>query len=103
MPILLYGSEVWGAYEYIPTKKSDEWGKFTIEAVQLKFIKLLTGVNKSTTNIMVHRETGHYPLTIFITEFRTVQFVKHLVSQNKHKLSQMAYEYENSILNLDQI
>ena len=27
MPILLYGSEVWGAYEYNPTKTSDEWGK----------------------------------------------------------------------------
>ena len=47
-----------GAYEYNPTKKSDEWGKLTIETVQTQFIKCLIGVNKSTTNIMVHGETG---------------------------------------------
>ena len=51
---------------------------------------------------MVHGETGRYPLTMFI-KLRTVKFVKHLMSQNKHKLSQIAYEYENSILNSDQI
>ena len=98
MPILLYGSEVWGAYEYNPTKKSDEWGKLKIGTVQTQFIKCLIGVNKSTTNIMVHGETGRYPLTMFI-KLRTVKFVKHIVSQNKHKLCQMAYEYENSIVN----
>ena len=37
-------------------------------------------------------------MTMFI-KLRTVKFFKHIVSQNKHKLSQMAYEYENSILN----
>ena len=97
-PILLYGSEVWRAYEYNPTKMSDEWGKLTIETVQTQFIKRLIGVNKSTTNIMVPGETGRYPLTMFI-KLRKVKFVKHIVSQNKHKLCQMAYEYENSVIN----
>ena len=32
-------------------------------------------------------------------KLRTVKFVKHNVSQNKHKLCQMAYEYENSVVN----
>ena len=73
-------------------------GKAMIETGQTQFIKRLIGVNKSTTNIMVHRETGHYPLTMFIN-LRTVEFVKHIVSQNKHKLSQMAYGCENSFLN----
>ena len=86
MPILLDGSEIWGAYEYNPTKKSDEWGKLTIETAQTQFIKRLIGVNKSITNIMVHGETGRYPLTMFI-KLRTVKFVKHIVSENKHKLS----------------
>ena len=44
-PILLYGSEVWGAYEYNTTKKSDEGGKLTIETVQTQLIKRLIGVN----------------------------------------------------------
>ena len=98
MPLLLYGSEVWRAYEYNPTKKSEEWGKLTIETVQTQFIKRVIGVNKSTTNIMVHGETGRYPLTMFI-RLRTVKFVKRIVSQTMYKLSQMAYEYENSFLN----
>ena len=98
MPILLYGSEGWGAYEYNPTKKSDEWRKFMIEAAQTQFIKRLIGVNKSTTNIMVQGEAGHYPLTMFI-KLRTVKFVKQIMSQNKYKQSQIAYEYENTILN----
>ena len=97
-PILLYGSEVWGAYEYKNTaKKSDEWGKLTIETIQTQFIKCLLGVNKSTTNIMVHRETGRYPLTMLI-KLRTVQFVKHIVSRNKHKLCLMVYQYEKSVV-----
>ena len=58
--IMIYGSEVWGAYGYNPTKKSDKWGKFTIETVQTQFIERLIGVNKSTTNIMVHGETDRY-------------------------------------------
>ena len=98
--ILLHSSEVWGAYEYNTTKKSDEWGKLTIETVQIQFIKRLIGVNKSTTNIMVHGVTGRHPLTVFI-KLRTVKFVKHIVSQNKHKLCQKAYEYENSVVNLN--
>ena len=32
-------------------------------------------------------------------KLRTVEFVKHTVLQTKHKLSEMAYEHENSILN----
>ena len=97
-PILLYGSEVWGAYEYNTTKKSDEWGNLTMETVQTQLIKRFIGVKKSTTNIMIHGETGRYALTMFI-KFRTVKFVKHIVSQNKHKLCQMAYKYENSVVN----
>ena len=47
---------------------------------------------------MLNGETGHYPLTMII-KLRTVKFVKHIVLQNKHKLSQMVYEYENSVVN----
>ena len=60
--------------------------------MQTQFIKRLIGVKKSTTNIIVHGETGRYPLTMFI-KLGTVKSVKHIVSQNKHRLSQ------NSIVN----
>ena len=73
-------------------------GKAYDRSSTTQFIKRLIGVHKSTTNIMVHGETGRYPLTMFI-KLRTVKFVKHIASQNKHKLSQMAYQYESSVLN----
>ena len=89
MPILLYGSEVWEAYDYSPTKQSDEWGKLTIEAIQTQFIRRLIGVNKSITNTMVHGAIGRYLLTMFI-KLKTLKFVK---------TYQIYYEYENSLLN----
>ena len=58
--ILLYSSEVWGAYEYNPSKKSDEWGKLTIEAVQTQFIERSIGVNKSTTILLYVILLYHY-------------------------------------------
>ena len=60
MLILLYSSEVWGAYEYNPAKKSDEWGKLTIEAVQTQFIERSIGVNKSTTILLYVILLYHY-------------------------------------------
>ena len=50
---------------------------------QAQFIKRLIDVNKSTTNIMVHGETGRYPLTMFI-KLRTVKFVTDILC---HKIS----------------
>ena len=47
-----------------------------------KFIKCLIGVIKSTTNMIVHGETGHYPLTMFI-KLRTVK----LSNISCHKIS----------------
>jgi hypothetical protein len=53
VPILCYGSEVWGY------KKYD-----VIEKVQLKFCKFLLGVNSTTNNSAVLGECGRRPLLI---------------------------------------
>ena len=47
-PILLYNSEVWGAYE-----KNDfnKWDNTDIEKTHLRFCKLYLGVNKTASNI----------------------------------------------------
>ena len=52
VPILLYGSEIWG-YEY----------REQIERVQVKFCKRLLGVSSSTPNVAVLGECGRYPLS----------------------------------------
>jgi sialic acid synthase SpsE len=54
-PILLYGSEVWG-YENI----------ILLERLQLKFLKILLNVNRSTTNNMVYGELGCLPIGIYV-------------------------------------
>ena len=53
-PILLYGSEVWGAYEYDSNQENfHKWDKSPREAVHAHFLKRLLGVNQSTTNVMI--------------------------------------------------
>jgi hypothetical protein len=62
-PILLYNSEVWGAYE-----KNDfnKWDNTEIEKTHLRFCKLFLGVNKKANNIACRGELGRFPLLITI-------------------------------------
>jgi len=53
-PILLYGSDVWGAK---PLKNNKD-------KVSLEFIKLILGVKPNTCTIMVYGESGRYPIDI---------------------------------------
>ena len=53
MPILLYGSEIWG------------FGKCDIiERVHLKFLKYVFNLKKSTTSHMIYGELGIFLITI---------------------------------------
>ncbi len=56
-PIMLYGCEVWGPYS------SDVANK-----LQLRFLKIILGLRKSTTTVMVRGETGSFPLQCDINE-----------------------------------
>ena len=73
-PILLYGSEIWGTYNYLSFEK---WDKYDIEKVHLNFCKHLLGVNRSTTNILVRGQLGRYPLKLNI-ENRIKSFFDHV-------------------------
>ena len=96
-PILLYGSEVWGAYEYNSNQENlHKWDKSPIEAVHTQFLKRLLGVNRSTTNLMILAETGCYPLIIAIKS-RILNFIKHIEKQGPTQLSYMTYTYEKQI------
>jgi hypothetical protein len=80
MPILLYGSEIWG-YCNIEI----------IERVHLRFCKILLKLQKSTTNVMVYGELGRYPLSLCI-KVRMVCFWHKLVNDNSSKLSSTMYK-----------
>ena len=95
--ILLYGSEVWGAYEYNSNQENlHKWDKSPIEAVHTQFLKRLLGVNRSTTSVMIRAETGCYPLIIRIKS-RILNFIKHIEKQGPTQLSYIAYTYEKQI------
>merc|ERR1712179_26199 len=62
LPILLYGSEIWGHED---TK--------SIEIFYRKFLKYILRLNKQTNNCMVYGEAGRKPLSITI-ESRMICF-----------------------------
>ena len=72
-PILLYGSESWGAGLYkfeqllkIEKGKTKLYFDNPLEKLQMKWYKGLLGVNRKATNIAVLAELGKYPVAIDI-------------------------------------
>jgi hypothetical protein len=85
VPILLYGSEIWG-YSYPDV----------IEKVHLKFMKLVTGLRKSTPNFMVYGELGRKPMSIQISK-RMIHFWHRINNPgNVNKLSSTLYVLLNN-------
>ncbi|MCG8046717.1 MAG: reverse transcriptase domain-containing protein [Candidatus Thiodiazotropha endolucinida] len=79
-PILLYGCEIWAV------------GNLDIiERVQLKFLKLILNLKKSTPSYMIYGELGIYPLEVDI-KTRIISFWTKLLDFNSAKLSTMVYE-----------
>ena len=75
-PILLYNSEIWGAY-----LKNDfsNWDKLPIEKVHLRFCKMYLGVGKKASNSASRGELGKFPLLINIFK-RLLKYTIHLNS-----------------------
>ena len=87
-PILLYGCEIWGI------------GNIDIiERVQLKFLKMILNLKKSTPSYMVYGETGTFPLKIDI-EARIISYWTNLIDFNTNRLSNMVYHILNTLYEL---
>ena len=89
MPILLYGSEIWGPYtnhDYIT------WDKTKVEQVQTQFLKQVLGCNFQTSNLMARADTGTRPLLNAIIK-RTTSYAKSFQYKNAN-LCYDAYEFE---------
>ena len=80
LPILLYGSEVWG-YSNIEL----------IERLHLKFCKILLVVKKSTANVMVYGELGRIPISVHVKS-RILNYWFHIISASDAKLSCILYK-----------
>ena len=65
VPILLYGSEIWGPYMNFDYAT---WDKNKIERVQTQFLKQILGCNYQTSNNMVRADTYQY-------DYQTIYFL----------------------------
>ena len=80
LPILTYGSEIFG-FENLDI----------IEKVHNEFLRKLLKVRKSTPLYMIHGELGHYPVHVIIKS-RMIQFWSKLFV-NRNKISFKIYNY----------
>ena len=79
MPILLYGSEVWGLK-----------GCKNIESVHLYALKTFLNVSRRTPNDMVYGETGRYP--VFINaQIRVVKYWLKILNMEEDRLPKRVY------------
>ena len=79
-PILLYGCELWGTGNLE-----------SIERVQLKFLKQILNLKKSTPSFMVYGELGVYPLTLEI-KTRIVSFWTKLQNEGENDITESMYK-----------
>ena len=80
IPIVTYGSEVWGCQNFN-----------IIEQLHLQFCKTILRVNRSTTNCMVYGELGRVPLS-YNVEIKMLNFWYRLAwSEHNNKLSCIMY------------
>jgi hypothetical protein len=63
VPILLYGSEVWGAYDYKE-----------IDKLHIRFCKYILGVRKQTPNVAVYGELGRFLLSV-LSKIRSLNYL----------------------------
>jgi len=63
LPMLLYSSEVWGAYDNIDPKK---WDRDPIEKLHTQFYKYYIGLNRRAPNIVSRNEVGGLSLKLNI-------------------------------------
>ena len=91
-PILLYASEVWGAFI---NRNWTEWEKMCIEKVHTQFLKRLIGVNRATTNAMVRGELGRHSLLEQITT-RNLKYLNYIETKEDNCLIKQAAIFEKS-------
>lgn len=80
LPILLYGSEIWG-FENIDL----------LEQVHLRFCKTIPRLKLSTPNIIIYGELGRFPLSLAV-KIRMVKFWCRLEGREDNKFSSILYK-----------
>ena len=80
VPILLYGSEIWGTKTYN-----------AVEVVHRKYLKYLLSLSYSTSNAAVMGELGRTPLSV-LYKFRCIKYWVNIVQSENVSLRRSLYE-----------
>ena len=86
VPIILYGSEIWGIYNI---KEVDK--------LNFKFCKTILGVRSQTSNAAVLGELGRFPLSIICKQRALSYWIK--IKQNPNSLMHTVYNEQCNIYN----
>ena len=92
VPILLYGSEVWGPYMKLDYAT---WYRGKTERVQTQFLKQVLGCNIQTSNNMVRADVGVRPLVNAIIK-RFISYTNNLQNRKSDLCYVSTYEFESS-------
>ena len=95
LPILLYGSEIWGAYDDMNIKK---WEKDAVERLHTQFYKYILGLNKRAPNVVARNETGRLSLKLNIL-LRIIKFWIHLESLPENSIAKQCLMISNQLAN----
>ena len=76
LPIRLYGSEIWRAYDNMNIKK---WEKDPVERLHTQFYVYFLGLDDSAPDVVARKETGRLSLKLNIL-LRIIKFWRHLES-----------------------
>lgn len=85
VPILLYGSEVWGVYNIT-----------FIDKLHIRFCKYILGVKAQTPNAAVYGELGRFPLSV-ICKQRSLKFWLKIMKNPDSPLYNMYCELNNNV------
>ena len=93
VPILLYGSEIWGPYmDY----NFDTWDNTKIERIHTQFLKQVLGCNIQTSNNMIRADAGSRPLITHLIK-RFILYAKNLQQRTSNLCyDALVYEMNNS-------
>ena len=93
LPILLYSSEVWGAYDNIDLKK---WDREPIEKLHTQFYKYYIGLNRRTPNVVSRNEVGRLSLKLNIYT-RILKFWIHLENLPENSIAKQCLQMSSQL------
>ena len=93
LPILLYSSEVWGAYDKIDPNK---WEKDPVEKLHTQFYKYYMGLNRRAPNIVSRNEVGRLPLKLHVY-MRMLKFWTHLENLPDNSIAKQCLQLSSQL------